>query len=150
MNNTYLLFELNHFNFGVSIKDVLHVLRNSTLITLPKSHEALIGIVEYNEKKIPVIDLRKDFMWKQESPKKNLPWIILIQLEAYPDLPFGIFVDKAIGLFTFSQEMIDESEKKYPEWLRSELISEIVTYEAKTILILQIESIMKKNHLIED
>lgn len=109
--------------FALDIGNVISIERMERVTPLPETPHYVIGMIEYRDKIITIVDLRS-WLNKQSEAKEQQERIITVE---YSDKIIGVIVDSAT-------EIIDYQEEKLQE------VKQISTDKAKKIINLEKEN----------
>ncbi|KRL02093.1 hypothetical protein FC81_GL000856 [Liquorilactobacillus capillatus DSM 19910] len=88
------MFESHEQLFAMPVKAVTRVIEASNFITLPEVADYILGVYEYQEHMIPIIDLRRK-LFGQYTESSDDNKVILCD---WKDSSLGIFVENIIGI----------------------------------------------------
>lgn len=127
MANTFLLFTLEGHCFGVGIDEIVRVYPALEIDEISEGPALLSGLFTVAGKKIPVLDLRQ----RLQLPKRLItPDDVLVVGES-DAVEFAFFADSLIGVHSFSDTEICDSQKVYPELAGH--ISRLAEFSGKTV-----------------
>jgi chemotaxis signal transduction protein len=92
----YLLFEVHKELYALPADQVLSVGKPASVIQLPREYQPLVGLVEINQRRVPLIDLR---LWEklEKAPPGEAGRVILVESKG---VAAGLLVDAVHDLTT--------------------------------------------------
>jgi len=109
--DSYLSFSISKEQFALNIKKVIEVLLEYKIMEVPDTPEYILGVINFRDEIVPVVDFRKKFKFKHQDVKSE----ILIVLEIEKDtksIMFSALVDTVNDVFEFDSKQI----KPIPEF----------------------------------
>ena len=104
---TYVLFRLGEEHYGLPVSSVVSIVRYETTTPVPRSPEAVLGVVNLRGRVLPVIDLGLRLSGRAFEPKFTSRIVVTEGAKG----AVGIAVDLASEVATFA----DDSIKPVPE-----------------------------------
>ncbi len=108
---SYLSFSISNEHFALNIKKVIEVLLEYKIIDVPDTPEYILGVINFRDEIVPVVDFRKKFKFKKQSASSE----ILVLMEIAKDekrIVFGALADTVHDVFEFDAAQI----KAIPEF----------------------------------
>ena len=135
-----LIFSLNGENYATDIKDVERILGYQVPTALPDSPNFVKGVINYEERILPIISLSEKFHFGQDRESDNRK-IIIVKRE---DKKFGIIVENVYEVRDVKSELIEDApsitttvDRKY--------ISGLIRLEDKIIILLDLDKILSQD-----
>lgn len=109
----YVIFKSHSQLFAIRVMDVDRVIEARNFIHLPEVEEHILGVYEYQESMVPIIDIRKK-LFREYSDHKEDAKVILCQ---WKGRLLGLFVEDIKGIYyleetNYEQDLIRSSLKK--------------------------------------
>ncbi len=101
----FIVFINNHQNFALDISKIERIIEFQQPKKIPESSEYLLGVIQYNEKILPIIDLTKR-LYNVEGSHGTDGKIIVILWNAKQ---IGLVVDEILGIHDFKEEEYERS-----------------------------------------
>jgi purine-binding chemotaxis protein CheW len=101
----FIVFVNNHQNFALDISKIERIIEFQQPKKIPESSEYLLGVIQYNEKILPIIDLTKR-LYNVEGSHGTDGKIIVILWNAKQ---IGLVVDEILGIHDFKEEEYEQS-----------------------------------------
>lgn len=137
----YLSFQLGDEEYGLEILKVQEIIGIMNITRVPKTPDAVRGVINLRGKVIPVIDLRLKFeLPPTEDTERTC--IIVVQVARKDDnITMGIIVDEVSEVLDIDQEKIEET----PEMgagVEKDFILGMGKIEEKVIMLLDIDRVL--------
>ncbi len=129
MVNTFLLFTLEGYCFGVGIDEILRVYPALEIDEISNGPPLLSGLFTVAGKKIPVLDLRR----RLQLPKRIVTPDDVLVVGISAAVEFSFFADSLLGVHSFSDTEICDSQTVYPELVGH--VSRLAEFSGKTVWI---------------
>lgn len=91
--------EVDGVSYAVEVSRIREIVNPLTLIDLPREREFVLGVADYREEVVPVVDLRRFFGLSPEEPSRRTKWVIL---DAGGRL-VGVVVDAVLDVFSSAE-----------------------------------------------
>ena len=109
----YVIFKSHSQLFAIRVMDVDRVIEARNFIHLPEVEEHILGVYEYQESMVPIIDIRKK-LFREYSDHKEDAKVILCQ---WKGRLLGLFVEDIKGIYyleetNYEQDVIRSSLKQ--------------------------------------
>ena len=101
----FIVFSNNDQNFAVEISYVSRIIEYENPIKIPESSKFLMGVIKYNGKILPIIDLTRKLFDLSLANHNNCK-IIIIELK---ESQVGLLVDDVIGIHRFEESQYEDS-----------------------------------------
>lgn len=101
----FIVFSNNKQNFALEISYVSRIIEYENPIKIPESSQFLMGVIKYNDKILPIIDLTKK-LFGMSLDKHDDCKIIIIELK---ESQVGLLVDDVIGIHRFEGSQYEDS-----------------------------------------
>lgn len=137
LSNSYILFELYGTIYAIKSSYIKQIEMVESITPVPNSPDFVEGVVFIRGKVIPVINLRKRFGFPSKEFDLRTRLIVL----SANNREFGLIVDSAREFVVFTEDMI----QPVPDVLKTlsdKFLSGYVSYQKKSILILNVEEIL--------
>lgn len=132
-----LIFSLNGENYATDIKDVERILGYQIPTVLPDSPDFVKGVINYEEKILPIISLSEKFNFGEDKETENRK-IIIVKRE---DKKFGIIVENVYEVRDVNSDLVEVAppitttvERKY--------INGLIKLEDKIVILLDLDKIL--------
>jgi len=109
--DSYLSFSISNEHFALNIRKVIEVLLEYKIIEVPDTPEYILGVINFRDEIVPVVDFRKKFKFKKQDAHAE----ILIVMEIEKDtksIMFGALADTVHDVFEVESKHI----KPIPEF----------------------------------
>ena len=101
----YILFKNNNQNFALDITKIDRIIEYKQPKQLPESSEFLVGVIQFNDRILPIIDLTKRLFSIDSSLGENVKVIVVL----WRDKQIGLIVDDILGIHSFKEEQFEQS-----------------------------------------
>ncbi len=138
----YVAFNLGSDVYAISILNVQEIINPLEPVKLPEAPEYILGVIDFRQKVIPVIDLKKRLLI-QENGNQGAKKIIIVNTK---DMTLGGLVDDIVGVI----DVKDEEVKKEMGALNYELkdyIKGFVKYNDNLIKLLDFSYILSSDDI---
>jgi purine-binding chemotaxis protein CheW len=85
--------------YALEVARIREIVNPLSIVDLPREHRFLLGVSDYREDVVPVVDLRRLFGLSPEEPSRRTKWIIL---DVGGRLA-GIVVDAVLDVFSSAE-----------------------------------------------
>jgi purine-binding chemotaxis protein CheW len=131
-----IIFSNNKQNFALEIERIERIIEYSRPRRLPETAEYILGVIKYNEKVLPVIDLNKRLYGRDGEIKEGNKIIVVLWKNAH----LGLVVDDILGIRTIDEESFEESQIG-EESISSEYIKGFIKIEEDIIILMDTEKL---------
>ncbi len=131
-----IVFNNNKQNFALEIERIERIIEYSSPKKLPDTAEYILGIIKYNEKVLPVIDLNHRLYGSSGELCETSKIIVVIWKSAL----LGLVVDDVIGIKTVDEEAFEEFQMG-EENVSSEYIRGFIKLEEDIIILMDTEKL---------
>jgi len=90
----YVVFKSHGQFFAILVQNVDRIIEANQFIQLPEVSAFILGVYEYQEKMIPIVDVRQK-LFKQYTEQKEETKVILCQWE---EQSLGLYVEDIVGI----------------------------------------------------
>lgn len=132
-----LIFSLNGENYATDIKDVERILGYQVPTVLPDSPYFVKGVINYEEKILPIISLSEKFNFGEDKETESRKIIIVKR----NDKKFGIIVENVYEVRDVNSDLVEVAppittkvERKY--------INGLIKLEDKIVILLDLDKIL--------
>jgi len=91
--------EVGSVSYAVEVSRIREIIRPLPIIDLPRRREFVLGVAEYRDQVVPVVDLRAFFGLRSQEPSRRTKWVVV---EATAGL-VGIVVDAVLDVFSSAE-----------------------------------------------
>lgn len=91
--------EVDGVLYALEVGRIREVVNPLPIIELPSEREFVLGVSDYREDVVPVVDLRRFFGLSSEEPSRRTKWIILDAGERL----VGVVVDAVLDVFSSAE-----------------------------------------------
>lgn len=102
----YILFSNNNQNFALDITKIDRIIEFQQPKKLPESSEFLLGVIQFNDRILPIIDLTKRLYDVDTTHTENDKVIVVL----WRDKLIGVVVDNILGIQSFDEAQFEESD----------------------------------------
>ncbi len=102
----YVVFKLDKLEFGIEIMNIEEVVNYQDPTLLPNSPDFMEGVINYRDKVIPIINLKKRLLLGEENYKNDDTRIIIIDLDGKE---VGFLVDGVSQTIRLANNEIEEA-----------------------------------------
>jgi purine-binding chemotaxis protein CheW len=88
--------EIDGVNYALEVGRIREIVNPLPLISLPRERRFVLGVADYREEVVPVVDLRRFFGLDEGDTTRRTKWIIL----ETSDRLVGVVVDAVIDVFS--------------------------------------------------
>ena len=136
-NSKIIIFELNGEHYSADIKEVERILGYEEPTVLPDAPDFVKGVINYEEKILPVISLSKKFNIG-EGTNYEMKKIIVVKKQ---EKKFGIIVDNVYEVRDIDGEEIDETPEITANSNRN-YIKGLIKLDGNIVILLDLEKIL--------
>ncbi|HSR05170.1 MAG TPA: chemotaxis protein CheW, partial [Proteiniclasticum sp.] len=101
-----IIFNNNKQNFALEIERIERIIEYSRPRKLPETADYILGVIRYNEKVLPVIDLNQRLYGRDGVISESNKIIVVLWKSAH----LGLVVDDILGIRTIDEESFEESQ----------------------------------------
>jgi len=148
MVNSYLTFMLGNEKFAVPASTAISILEMCPITELPKMPNYLKGIINLRGKILPIIDLKLKMGMPETARTKNTCIVVVDIFVNGESVLFGAIVDAVMAVVEFSNSDIANLPSLGSKY-RSEFISGVINIDESFIIILDLDSIVTLDEIIE-
>jgi len=145
--NSYLIFKIGEENFGINVSKVMGIREYTPPKTIPHTYNYVVGITEYQEEIIPLIDTGLKFGM---APVKITTTTCIVVLELFDETysknyKLGISIDSVSDVLE-----IDEAKMKNVtvEDYKPQYINSFYMYGDRMIYVLDADVIFNKKEVV--
>lgn len=88
--------EVGTVSYAIEVARIREIVHPLPIIELPRRRASVLGVAEYRDEVVPLVDLRAFFGLRSQEPNRRTKWVIL---EAASGL-VGIVVDAVLDVFS--------------------------------------------------
>lgn len=145
----YMTFKLAVEEYGLQILKVREIIGLMDITRVPKTDEAIRGVINLRGKVIPVIDLRLKFGMPQvEATEQTV--IIVVQLEFQGrELTMGIIVDEVLEVMDIAGAQIEPPPSFGSSAVRTDFILGVGKAEKRVIFLLDIDKVLTSDEVAQ-
>lgn len=139
-----LVFKINGEEFAADIMQVERILGFTEPVKVPESPDFVKGVIKYQEKVIPVIDLCKRLNISETTIKSD-PKIVIVK---HDSKSIGMIVDMVSEVIDIEDENIDNT----PDIVRgisNKYINGMIKLNDRIIIFINTEKILTKEQVVE-
>ncbi len=100
-----IIFSNCEQNFALELERIERIIEYSKPKKLPETAEYIKGVIKYNEKVLPIIDLNLRLYGNPGEIKENSKIIVILWKGSH----LGLVVDEILGIRTIDEEAFEES-----------------------------------------
>lgn len=134
----YIIFKTNSQSLGIGIEEIEKIIEFEEGKKMPESLAYIMGVIEYNDSVLPVVDLSKR-IYNIETKKNMDTKIIVIN---WKGKHIGLAVEDILGIKSYDQEYekpIDELE------VSKEYVEGFIKLPEDIIIVLDVEQLFNKD-----
>ncbi|KRQ86001.1 Chemotaxis protein CheW [Caloramator mitchellensis] len=142
--NKIVIFKLDNEEFAADISQVERILSYIEPTKIPESPDYVLGVINYQNNIIPIIDLRKRFGLPNRDETKDKK-IIVVRFE---NKNIGLVVDNVSEVLDIDTKNMEES----PDLIRgkeNKYLSNIIKLQNRIIMMINTEKIISKEEIAE-
>ena len=145
--NKYLIFTINHEDYGVPISKVREVIRYAAITPLHEASKFLKGVINLRGKIIPIIDMRAKF-GIQEKEYNDRTIFIIVDINGSKDIiNIGIAVDAVHDVLNLDEKNLEKAPDIGLK-LKSQYLYGIATVNEKMLMILNMDRILTSDEVV--
>ncbi|MGX7195961.1 chemotaxis protein CheW [Enterococcus olivae] len=129
----YVVFKSHGQLFAIRVSNVDRVIEANRFIALPEVAEFILGVYEYHENMIPIVDVRKK-LFGEFSDQKEESKVILCRWENHSQ---GLYVEDIIGI-SYMEETNYEQDL-VQSLLKKGYIEKFLKLEEEVVMLLELE-----------
>lgn len=141
----YILFSNNNQNFALDITKIDRIIEFQQPKKLPESSEFLLGVIQFNDRILPIIDLTKRLYNLDSSYNENVKVIVVL----WRDKQIGLVVDFILGIHSFDEAQFEQSNNDIQ--ISKEYVIGFIKSKDDIIIVLEINKLFnleQENELI--
>lgn len=104
MMEQYVVFKSHGQFFAILVQNVDRIIEANQFIQLPEVSDFILGVYEYQEKMIPIVDVRQK-LFKQYTEQAEETKVILCQWEGHS---LGLYVEDIVGISYMADTAYEE------------------------------------------
>lgn len=131
-------FMLGEEEFGFDISKVKEIIRVGDITRVPKSPEFIVGVINLRGNIVPLIDLRKRFLWDSIA-YTSATRIIVVEVAG---LIAGFIVDAVLETKQIQKSSLETAPIMVMGGLENEYITGVAKLEGRLVVLLEIEKIL--------
>ncbi|WFA07938.1 chemotaxis protein CheW [Tissierella sp. Yu-01] len=101
----FIIFSSNNQDFAVNISHVEKIIEFKTPNPIPESSDYLLGVIKYNDKILPVVNLSKKLYNVNSNYDENDKVIVIMWKDTY----LGLAVDDIIGIRGYEDKQLEDA-----------------------------------------
>jgi purine-binding chemotaxis protein CheW len=101
----FIIFLSNHQEFAINIAQVEKIIEYQTPNPIPESSEYLLGVIKYNDRVLPVIDLSKKLYNVASTHDEDRKVIVIM----WKDTLLGLAVDDILGIRGYEDNKLEDA-----------------------------------------
>lgn len=101
----FIIFSSNQQDFAINISHVEKIIEFQTPNPIPESSDYLLGVIKYNDRILPVINLSKKLYNVNSGYDENDKVIVIMWKGTY----LGLAVDDIIGIRGYEDKQLEEA-----------------------------------------
>ncbi|MEQ9438044.1 MAG: chemotaxis protein CheW [Cyclobacteriaceae bacterium] len=145
---SYLTFKLDNEHFAVSVMQVTELLEMLSITKVPRSPEAMRGVINLRGSVVPVVDMRVKFSLTPKEDDIDTCIVVLNLNLENEDLKVGAIVDSVSEVIEINNNEIiplpSISKKNHTEF-----ISGVIEQQELFIMVLDAEKIFSTDKLLQ-
>ncbi|MBF0725172.1 MULTISPECIES: chemotaxis protein CheW [Enterococcus] len=126
----YVIFRSHDQLFAIRVQQVTRVIEAQSFIQLPEVADFVLGVYEFQEKMIPIIDVRRK-LFKEPTTVSERNNVILCH---WNDQDLGLYVDEIVGISTL--EETDYEAQLDRSGLKQSYIEQFLKSDESVVLLL--------------
>jgi len=138
--NQYLLFLVNNQQFAIEIANINKIIDYVEPVKVPETAEYMLGVIELNEKILPVISLSQRLFGK-ENMKSNINRVIVLN---WSGKQIGYVVEDIIGIKNFDLNQVEIANRDLE--ITRDYIYGYIKNEKDVIIILDNDKLFTGKH----
>lgn len=129
-----VVFKLLDKEYALNVKDVIQVVRNRKIISIPQAPDFVEGVIAWHGKVIPLISLRKKLGFSGSLPVDSSRFIIL----KVNNHNLGIIVDSVTEVINFDNTKISSPDEFFKE---AEYLIGVIKIGSRIVLFMDVEKL---------
>lgn len=101
----FIVFLNNRQNFAIELTSVQRIIEYENPRQVPESSQFLLGVIKYNGRILPIIDLTMKLFNKPLSYDEDSKIIVI----EYKGNQVGLFVENILGIYKFNESQYEDS-----------------------------------------
>lgn len=148
MENKQIIFNVGNEEYGIDILRVHEIENMSNVVRIPNAPDCILGIMHLRGEVIPIYSLREHFnisddVKKSSGEEDDVDKLVIVSVD---NVKIGFLVDKVKEII----ELKDSEIYSTPKIVKNEdtsYISKVACIKGKIIVLLNVDTIIKKEHL---
>lgn len=136
----YLTFLTNNQQFAIEIGSINKIIDYVEPTKVPESLEYMLGVIEYNEKILPIISLSQR-LFGQDSQESHVKRILVLNLN---DKEIGYEIEDIVGIQSFDMDEIELVNQDLG--ITKDYIHGYIKDEKNVVVILDTDKIFSGKH----
>ncbi|MBN1115724.1 MAG: purine-binding chemotaxis protein CheW [Bacteroidales bacterium] len=146
VSTTYLGFKLGKEVFAISVDNVIEVILNQGVTSVPKTSEYIVGVINFRGDILSVVSARKKLNVKSGNEELEKV-IIIVEFESKnAHSKLGIIADKVIGVLTIKENDI-QPILEFGNYYNPEFLKGAFKYKGEIITILDVQKIFSNEEI---
>ena len=144
--NTYLGFRIGNEVFAIDVENVIEVIRNKGVTSVPKTADYIEGVIHFRGAILSVVSARKKLnVPDNESVGNDVIIVIEFETNNRPS-KVGILADKVIGVLKMQENDI-QPVMEFGNYYNPEFLKGAFKYKESIITILNVEKIFSEDEI---
>ncbi len=135
----YLIFELAHEEFGISVLQVREIMKTQEITAVPRAPHHLQGVINLRGHIVPVVNLRRKFdMPEQEDTERTCIVVVGVHMNG-GEQPIGLVVDSVVEVLLVNASEIEDTPH-FGREIDTAYVRGMATIKGKVKILLDIDS----------
>jgi len=141
-----LIFTLGEDVFGIDILRVKEIRAVGKIRAIPNMPDDLLGVLDYREHIVPVLDMRVKLGFKDNEIKAQTVMIIVNVKHTEQDYSVGMVVDSVSDVISLDKDSLQPAPKINMH-NQSNLLKGMFTHEDNVLVVLDLDNILDEQDL---
>ena len=129
----YVVFKSHNQLFAIRVTNVDRVIEANRFIALPEVAEFILGVYEYHDNMVPIVDVRKK-LFNRFSEQTEESKVILCRFEGHSQ---GVYVEDIIGISYMEETNYEQDLVK--SLLKKGYIEKFLKLEDEVVMLLELD-----------
>ncbi len=147
-SNKYLLYSVNHENYGIPIEKVKEIIRYEPITPVHDSLEYVKGVINLRGKIIPVFDLKLKFGMEEKPFNKTTVFIITDIMGSAGEYNVALVVDAVHEVTIIESENIKDPPQMGLK-IKNHYLKGIYRFRENMVMLLNIDEIIKEDAILK-
>ncbi len=138
VSNQYVAFQLGNDIYATPILNVQEIINYQKTIQLPEVPEYILGVIDFRQKVVPVIDLKKRLLVEDDNNNREMKKIMIVNVG---DMFLGSVVDDIVGVIYVNEQEISKDLGALKRTLKDYIIG-FIRYKEDLVKLIDLSNVL--------